>query len=283
MLKSKIKSMKKIVVPIDFSEYSENALKVAASIAKKENTEIVAVHMMGLSLASLTKENSSNIEGMFYIKLTQKRFENFLNKEYLKGLIVHQIVKNYTIFSELDEIANEHNADLIIMGSHGSSGLSEMFVGSNTEKVVRTARTPVLVIKEEAHFNVKKAVFACDFKKESIPAFRKAKSLFEMLDIKANLVYINLSGETYLSTSEIEQRIVTFIINLKDISLKPDEITIYSDYTVEQGIFNYAKKIKADLICLPTHGRSGLAHFFSGSIGEDVVNHSKLPVLTVKI
>lgn len=275
--------MKKIIVPVDFSEYSENALKVAASIARKQGAQIVAVHMMGLSDAVLTKDSSSSMEGMFYVKLSQKRFEEFLDKEYLEGLTVHQTVKNYKVFSELDEVAQEHEAGLIVMGSHGSSGLSEVFVGSNTEKVVRTAQTPVLVIKDDKDFIVSKAVFACDFKEETIPAFHKAMAFFDLLDIETKLVYINLPGEKYLSTKKIEERIVNFIIQLKNVTLGLEEIAIYGDYTVEKGIFNYAQRVKADIISLPTHGRRGLAHFFSGSIGEDIVNHSKLPVLTVKI
>lgn len=275
--------MKKIVVPVDFSDYSEHALKVASNIAKIKSAELVVVHMMGLSDAVLPKDNSNSMEGMFYIKLTQKRFEEFLDKDYLKGVTVHQVVRNYKVFSELDDVAKEHHADLIVMGSHGSSGLSEMFVGSNTEKVVRTADTPVLVIKESLDFDLKTAVFACDFKLESIPAFKKVLHLFNSLNINTKLVYINLPGAPFLSTKEIEQRIVDFIINVKGISLKPEDITIYSDYYVEEGVFNYAKRVKADIISMPTHGRRGLAHFFAGSIGEDIVNHSKLPVLTVKL
>lgn len=275
--------MKKIIVPVDFSEYSERALKVASDIARTQNAELIVVHMMGLSDAVLTKDNSTDLEGMFFIKLAKKRFEEFLDKDYLEDVTVNSIVKNHTVFSELDLVAKEHNADLIVMGSHGSSGLSEMFVGSNTEKVVRTAETPVLVIKDTSNFNVQKAVFASDFKEESVPAFIKVISLFETLNIKTELVYINLPGEGYLSTKEIEQRIVDFIIHLKDINLKPEDITIYADYTVEKGIFNYTKRVKADIISIPTHGRRGLAHLFSGSIGEDVVNHSRLPVLSVKI
>mgnify|MGYP000040812528 CR=1 FL=1 len=275
--------MKTIIVPVDFSTYSENALKVAANIAKTQHAEIVTVHMMGMSDAVISKEDNS-MEGMFHLKLTQKRFEEFLDKDYLEGITIHQTVKNYTIFSELDDVAKEHNGDLIIMGSHGSSGLSEMFVGSNTEKVVRTATVPVLVIKEETNFNAKKAVFACDYKLESIAVFKKATNLFKALGMEVNLVFINLPGESYLSTSAIDQRIVDFLIHLDGQGkILPEDITIYSDYTVEKGIFNYAQKIKADVIGIPTHGRRGLAHFFSGSISEDIVNHSKLPVLTVKI
>ncbi len=275
--------MKTIIVPVDFSTYSENALKVAANIAKTQNADIVTVHMMGMSDAVITKEDNS-MEGMFHLKLTQKRFEEFLDKEYLNDITVHQTVKNYTVFSELDTIAKEHNGDLIIMGSHGSSGLSEMFVGSNTEKVVRTASVPVLVIKEDTNFEAKKAVFACDYKLESIDVFKKATNLFKALGMQVSLVFINLPGEAYLCTAAIDQRIVDFLIHLDGQGkILPEDITIYSDYTVEKGVFNYAKKIKADIIGIPTHGRRGLAHFFSGSISEDIVNHSKLPVLTVKI
>ncbi len=275
--------MKKIIVPVDFSEFSENALKVAATIAKKYNAEIIAVHMLGLSTAVLTKDSSQSMEGMFYVKLAQKRFEEFLDKEFLNNITVHQTVKNYTVFSEIDEVAKEFDAQLIVMGSHGSSGLSEVFVGSNTEKVVRSANTPVLVIKDDASFDVKTAVFACDFRDESVVVFSKAKALFEKLNIEVKLAYINQPGDSFMSTSQIEQRIVNFLVQLKGAPILPEAVTIYSDFTVEKGIFNFAKRVKADLISLPTHGRRGIAHFFSGSIGEDVVNHSTLPVLTFKM
>ncbi|WP_034059206.1 universal stress protein [Lacinutrix jangbogonensis] len=275
--------MKKILVPVDFSEYSDNALKVASEIAKKQNAEIVAVHMLGLSDAVITKEQNS-MEGMFLLKLTQKRFVEFLDKDYLKGITIHQTVKNYKVFSELDDVAKEHNADLIVMGSHGSSGLSEVFVGSNTEKVVRTASVPVLVIKQDNTFNASKAVFACDYRLESLDVYNRITRLFKALDIEVKLLYINLPGEHYLSTNEIEQRITNFLVHLhEDDNTLPEDITIYSDYSVEKGVFNYAKKIKADIIGIPTHGRKGIAHFFSGSISEDIVNHSKLPVITVKM
>ncbi len=275
--------MKTIIVPVDFSIYSENALKVAAQIAKKQHATIIAVHMMGLSDANLIKEDNS-MEGMFYLKLTQKRFSEFLDKDYLEGITVQQTVKNYKIFSELDDVAKEHEADLIVMGSHGSSGLQEVFVGSNTEKVVRTASVPVLVIKNDYEPTSSTAVFACDYKLESLEVFKKAMLLFNLLDIHTKLVYINLPGENYKSTKQIEQQIVDFLVHLdKEDTILPEDVTIYADYSVEQGIFNYAKKVNAGVIGIPTHGRRGLAHFFSGSISEDIVNHSELPVITFKM
>ncbi len=275
--------MKNIIVPVDFSIHSENALKAAATIALKNNATIIAVHMLGLSDAVLTKTGSSDMEGMFYVQLAKKRFDEFLDKDFLNGINVLQTVKNYTVFTELDDVAKEHNADLIVMGSHGNSGITELFVGSNTEKVVRTSQTPVLVIKQDAPFAIQKAVVACDFKTESIEAFTKILNLLHTLNIQPALVYINTSGTEFLSTSELDHRLATFDEVLANSNFNVNNVCVYADYTVENGVFNYAHKIQAQLIALTTHGRQGMAHFFAGSIGEDIVNHSALPVLTVKM
>ena len=57
----------------------------------------------------------------------------------------------------------------------------------------------------------------------------------------------------------------------------------YCDYSVERGVLNYCESIQADLVGIPTHGRKGISHFFMGSIGEDIANHSPIPVITFKL
>ena len=277
--------MKNILVPVDFSDYSKYAMEVAAAIAKKHGASIHVVHMMGLTDAVLTKDESQEVfEAMYHMKLTEKRFDELLSAPYLNGVTVHQNVKNYTNFTEINDVAISCDADLIVMGSHGSTGLKEVFVGSNTEKVVRTASTPVLVIKEHmADFTIDNVVFACDFKTENIDAFKRIRNLINVLGAQMELVYINLPGERFRSSIEIEDRIFKFFAQAGIEDLRPSDVNHYSDYTVEDGIFNYSFSNKADAIAIPTHGRSGLAHFFAGSIGEDVVNHSVLPVLTQKM
>ena len=191
--------MKKILVPIDFSDHSEYALEVAVTLAKRHNTELVALHMMGLSQAVINKEDSKDMmEAMFYMKLAEKRFNEFLDREYLKGVTVHTTVQNYKQFHEIDSVAQEFNCDLIVMGSHGSSGIKEVFVGSNTEKVVRTSEIPVLVIKHKVkEFKMDTVVFASNFDKEAIVVFRKAKKLFDVLGAKLKLVFINTPGDGF--------------------------------------------------------------------------------------
>jgi nucleotide-binding universal stress UspA family protein len=86
-----------------------------------------------------------------------------------------------------------------------------------------------------------------------------------------------------MSTLEIEKKAVNFFTKAEQNLDKMKDVCYVCDYTVEEGVLNCANKIGADLVIVPTHGRKGLAHFFKGSIGEDLANHSTLPVMTFKI
>ncbi|MFC4633123.1 universal stress protein [Dokdonia ponticola] len=278
--------MKKIVVPVDFSNYSEYAIEVASAFAKKYDAEIILLHMLGLSQAVLTKNEEQEVaEAVYYMKLAEKRFQTIESRSFLEGLVVSEIVQNYKNFTDINEVAKEQGADLIVMGSHGSSGISEVFVGSNTEKVVRTSEIPVLVIKEQiSNFTVDRVVFACDFKIENILVYRKAMRFFQQLGAAVDLVYVNVPGTAFKSSTEMDQAANEFLA-IADFQapIRPDEVVFLDGYSIEQAIFDYGKKVCADALAIPTHGRKGLAHFFNGSLGEDIANHAKLPVFTFKM
>ncbi|MCK0178187.1 universal stress protein [Flavobacteriaceae bacterium S0862] len=277
--------MKKIIVPIDFSEHSEYALKTAAKLAKNANAELLVLHMLELSDIILTESDSQQQQkAVFFLKLVEQKFETFLDKEYLKDINVTPIVKHYKVFSEVNDVAKEHDADLIVIGSHGTSGFKEFFVGSNTERVVRNSETPVLVIKNEIKdINFGTAVFATNFEEENVRPYLNATSMFEALGAKLKLLYVNLPNEHFKSSVEIEKKIAEFLITADGNLDKLNDVAYQADYTVEQGVMNYANKVGADIIAIPTHGRKGISHFFAGSIGEDIANHSPLPVITFMI
>ncbi|SHK36751.1 universal stress protein [Maribacter aquivivus] len=273
--------MKKIIVLTDFSNQSEQALKAAADLAKKHKVELLVVHMLELNQAIITSPDGMYIEQtVFLVKLAEKNLKEFLEKPYLEGVTVTPVIKHYKVFSELNAIAKEHDADLIVMGSNGASGFEEMFIGSNAEKVVRNATVPVLVIKGEVtNLSIDRFVFACDFNDDNLPAFQKAKEFAAMLNASMEVVFINTPNDEFLSNRDAYQKINKFLTKANSAQ----QVEIYNDYSVEQGIINYGKTILADAIAIPTHGRKGISHMFNGSIGEDVVNHSRIPVITFKI
>ena len=145
------KNMNKILVPTDFSEQADNALRVASQLAKKYDAEIYLLHLLELPLNQVDAMNSHSDlpEAVFFMKLANKRFKEVLSKDYLEGVTVHETIEFHQAFEGIMETCKSKNIDLIVMGSHGVSGLKEMFIGSNTEKVVRSSEIPVLVIKNK--------------------------------------------------------------------------------------------------------------------------------------
>ncbi|MCA0132157.1 universal stress protein [Winogradskyella alexanderae] len=277
--------MKRIIVPIDFSEQSEFALEAAANLAQKYGSELIVLHMLELSSAILTSNGAAiNDEAVFYLKLAEQKFDAFLDKPYLEGIKVTPIVKHFKVFSEVNDIANEHQANLIVMGSHGASGVKEVLVGSNTEKVVRHSDIPVLVIKHNPILlDFENGVFASDFSEDAIKPYLNARRTFAKLGAKMHLVYVNSPDGNFRSSSEIDKSVSLFLKKADGDLDNLGNVHIVSDYSVEKGILNFANMIGADLIAVATHGRKGLAHFFEGSISEDIANHSTLPVMTFKI
>jgi len=274
--------MKKLLVPTDFSPQAENALKVAAQIAKTQKCDIHLLHILELPLQKVDALSSYNDlpEAVYFMKLARKHFEELLKKDYLKGINIQDHVEFHEIFKGIYHICEKQQIDLVIMGSHGASGFKELLIGSNTEKVVRTSAVPVLVIKKDhAHFKVDNFVFASDFNDESKPPYAKAVDFAKLLQAKIHLLMVNTPNR-FMTTLEAEKRMTAFI---KSVDFKNYTINLYNDETIESGIMNFAQSIDADLIGMSTHGRQGLSHFFNGSISEDLVNHAKRPVITCKI
>tara|TARA_R100001369_G_scaffold9777_1_gene22635 strand:- start:1116 stop:1946 length:831 start_codon:yes stop_codon:yes gene_type:complete len=276
--------MKKIIIPVDFSKQSEYALETAAALAKQHNSELIVMHMLELSESVFSSSSSDrNEETAFMLMVANKEFQTFLDQPYLEGISVTPIIKHHKVLKEVSEVASDVKADLIVIGSRGHSTHDGIFTGSNTEKVVRYSDTPVLVVKskpESVNFN--NIVLATDFSEESISAVKNALEVLNELGTQVTLLHINLPNLNFLSTSEIDERVSKFL-ELENLEDQRKHIAYISDYNVEDGISNYARAVNADALAMITHGRTGLSNFFGGSISEDVVNHTKLPVVTFKL
>ena len=276
--------MKKIIVPVDFSKYSEYALETGASLAKQHNAELIVMHMLEMSESIYSSSTADRgKENAFMLMVANKKFEAFLDKPYLEGINVTPMVKYHKVLKEVAEVAKDVKADLIVMGSRGHSEYDGIFTGSNTEKVVRYSNTPVFVVKSKPKsVNFEHIVLATDFSEDSISAVKNAQETLSKLGKKTTLLHINLPNLNFLSTDEIDEKVSEFLdkakLNKKDIN-----IAHISDHSVEDGVLNYARRNNANAVAMITHGRKGLSHFFGGSISEDIVNHSKLPVITFKI
>ncbi|MCK5814850.1 MAG: universal stress protein [Flavobacteriaceae bacterium] len=276
--------MKKILVPIDFSKQAEYAAQVAAKIAKKTNSELHLLHALELPNSIIDPSSFGNADNspatLLYMKKAQEKFEILTKRYFLKDIKISKSVIFHSAYDGIINESKEQGADLIVMGSQGVSGLEEMLVGSNTEKIVRHSDIPVLVVKNEIEdFELNNIVFASDFNEKDKSTFKKVVSFANIFEAKIHLLKVNTAYDfepTVTSKSKID-------FYLEDSEIKEHSINIYNDLYVEKGILNFARSIKSDLIALNTHGRKGLSNIFNGSVSEDISNHAVQPVVTFKI
>ncbi len=279
--------MKKILVPVDFSKCSEKALHMAAQIARKNGSDIILLHLIDLPSGEIGFMENGTPTGPAAILLMEdarKKFEELLGKDYLEGIKVQDFLDFNKPVEGIAEYAEKHGADLIVMGSHGIGKTAGFFVGSNTEKVVRSSKVPVFVVKKFVpEFNPELIIYASDFKENCHHCFRELLRFSRMFDADIHLLRINKPTK-FLATYESEELIKDFMKkHTSDYPAEKMQPVVYDDYSVPEGIFHYAHEAGADMIALSTHGRQGLWHFLQDSIAEDVVNKSDINILTFRM
>jgi nucleotide-binding universal stress UspA family protein len=274
--------MKKILVPIDFSKPSIYAAKIAAKIAKKTNATVYLIHLIELpsGVIDITSSSSFSIpESMLYLRKTKEKVLEFKKINFPEDMTVEYFIKLNTPFEGIQKYAAKIDVDLIIMGSKGHSEFEEIMIGSNTEKTVRSSKIPVIVVKRDIkNFKLKNLVFASNFKKENKEVFRKFLDFANLFDSKVHLLKINTPSHFEITRNAI-QTVKDFI---KDFHLPKHSINIYNDTSVEEGIVNFSREKKADLIALSTHGRSGISHLFTASVTKNLSKKTLKPMFTIK-
>ena len=274
--------MKKILVPTDFSDCANAAAETAIGLAKQTGGEIDFLHLTSVP-TKWAKLPIETLDGYpEEIRLQIGAAKNELNNLVLKAKHAGVAAKEYMSFNEsVDEIYNhakKHNCDLIVLGSHGSKGVREMFIGSNAQRVLRHAPVPVMVVKNAQPVSaIKNIVFAASFREDVHGAFAEVLKVADALKAGIHLLYINMPY-LFEETKTTVARMKEFAKHYPNKALG---IHIYNAYDEESGIMQFAAEHNIELVVLTTHGKSGWVQLLSPSIAESLVNHSEIPVLSI--
>ncbi|HET7818521.1 MAG TPA: universal stress protein [Bacteroidia bacterium] len=276
--------MKTILIPTDFSECANNALRFAAFMAKKTGATLNLVHVLDVPAVGPQGSSEGTVDDVPYmidvLKATKARMKKLLTLPFMKKVEVMQNIEIGNVTESIMKAAQKHKADLLVMGTHGAKGLQEILIGSTAEKVVRNSHIPVITIKDEiTEPNVEKIVYATDLSDEFESVFPEVERVAKLLGSRIEVVKV-VTRLQFEPTKNTQRMIAKLKRKFKESDFSA---SVYYDYNKQQGIRRYAHSSKADLIALGTHGRHGLSHFFNGSIAEDLVNHSSLPVLTINL
>jgi nucleotide-binding universal stress UspA family protein len=281
--------MKKILVPVDFSDESLNALKYAAAIAKKLGATIKLLNILeapasdSFSPGADGNAVSSSLTDVFVLKLREKnieRIKELANQPEYKGIVTEFKVHIDVIWDRIAKTISEIDAYMVVMGTKGTSNLDDIFIGSNAEKVVRFANVPVLTVRKDASFeDLKDIVLPSNFKERFPKIMAFLKEFSQVMGAKLHLLRINTPG-AFLPTEKSKALISKFA---EDHGIEQFEANVYSDYTEEEGIRDYANYNKMNMIAMMTHGRHGLSRVFTSSIAEEIVNKASIPVLSLNL
>lgn len=286
--------MKKILVPTDFSEQADFALDLARQIALKSDAEIILLNVLDVPGGAAFAGGSGfdvmgapgyadQMDNVYVVQLhdqSKKRLEEITGDNRFQNIKISYKLQMGSPYTHISEEIAENNVNLVVMGTTGASGVEEFLIGSNTEKVVRLAKCPVLTVKEEVNADkIKDIVFASNFIEEQKNVVDELLKLQKLFDAKLHLVKVN-TPSNFESTRKLNREIGDFA---QRYHLANYQIHIYSHELEEEGIIYFSDDIKADMIALATHGRTGIMHLLSGSIAEDVVNHAKRPVWTFRL
>ena len=278
--------MKKIIVPIDFSDQSKQALDFAVEFGSVFGAEITLVHVLELPVSHFSIAGEVNRQAMenFYtgefIKAVHERLEEWKEHASNQGITVKAVMKYGNPFRKISSAISAEAADYIIMGSKGASGLKEFFVGSNAARMIRYAECPVVIVKGETHIkDFKNLVFATDASIEQDAIARSASEIQHSLDLNMHVVKIK-TPYNWLEDSQVKKQLDQFAERNR---LERVTLSASSADFVDEGAIKFAEENNSGMIMIGTHGRTGLGHLIAGSTAENLVNESEIPVMVFKI
>jgi nucleotide-binding universal stress UspA family protein len=291
---------KKILFPTDFSEASNHALPHVVEMSKRFGAEVTMIHVR-----SPYADDPHSEEYQFF---DENRYSSFLERELartsesLSGVPVQSVIRrDVSPASGILEFSDEEKCDIIILGTHGRSGLGRFFLGSVAERVVRHSTIPVLTVapgregyRDNPRYQQILATF--DFSQNSRIAAVRARELADAYGAHLRILYVieqeilpgyyeSWRQQVRLERPELVERARESLLDvLGEHGLQDVEVKVEvgdGDGRVHLDIQRFAVESETDLIVIGTHGLSGVERILLGSTTERIVRIAPCPVLTL--
>jgi nucleotide-binding universal stress UspA family protein len=278
--------IKKILVPIDFSLTSMKALEHAIFMAKKTKGEITLMHV--------TDSMMSGSETFYAAIPRTAEFEAEIRKECEAHLmkLADKIRKEQSVTinvlavsgnprQEIIKAAEKTSADIIVMGTHGTSGVSEFVMGSNTVRVISEAKCPVLSVQQSVDAGVKKILVPFRNKPHSREKVDYAIALGKLSGASIHVLGVDVEHDEEVKDKlNLEAEQIKKIIEGHGLVCETKVIT--GAYLSDE-ILGYAKEIQAGLIVIMADlDRMSVSDFIMGPFAQQIVNHSHIPILSIR-
>lgn len=282
--------MKNILVPTDFSELSENALKMAVDICRKKGSEIYLVnfleHDFGDNYPTLGDTSGDRVsqDDVFQLQLVRKNHSRLSKLAEKHGISVkiHYQVYDEDFADGFKEYIKNKNIDLVVMGTSGEESYEEFFTGNHAEQMIEGATCPVITVKDpytSSTFN--NIIVGLDLEKDGKDNYAQAAAYLndfaETVVGKLHLVHVaglNADKDKIKKSAEELAEMAGF---------RNYTLNINQNDNVEQGLLAYSYAVSADMLVVLTHKEGGLFRLFKKSVAEDLSKKSSRPIMTINL
>lgn len=280
--------MKKILVPTDFSANAKRAVQIGALIARATKGSVTLLHV-NTAIAYTPPLPDYSVPQAFDLEAYRENAAEALHalkKELSETASFAEVpfesrVEEGFLHNAIRRIAEEDGIDLVVMGTKGATGAVEFFLGSNTEKVIRTAPCAVLAVPESARsFEWKQVLLPTTLRPDQARAFEWLAEWQTYFSFEVSVLYLN-DPLGLVSNKAIEEKAneMTTAAGLRKCTVLIGGNT----FNEELAILEVARERHIDVIAMGTHQRQGLSHLLFGSLTEDMANHSDIPVLSIPL
>ena len=294
-----------VLLPTDFSPCANAALHQAVTIAERFQGTVTMLHVVAIHESDPSKIKSIiTSSSLPYEKIITTAEEMLHTKEGMietPVLIEKVLLRGISPTSEILRYAAEHHPDLIVMGTHGRTGIRRLIMGSVAEKIIRLSNSPVMTVrcgkdgKPQGYPNYRSILLPVDFSKASIKALWTASEIARNYGSKLTLLHVaeapDFTGylesddldDEELSNSQIKEAEETLAEFLSKAPLSG--IEVYTRVVFGRPgrkIVEFAHEEDIDLIIIPSHGKSGFEKLLMGSNVNKVVHRASCPVLVLK-
>ena len=271
--------IKRILVPIDFSGDSINALEFAIKFANKLNAKLRLIYI----------KSNKNFDVPFFFKdaevnkVSVESFFDIIIKKYKSKIVVDfdYKIREGKVFKEIVNQAKYDDTDLIIMGTHGVSGFEAYWIGSNAYKVVSNSPCPVITIRNGfMRRGLTKIVMPIDISKSSRQKINYTADLAELYDAEIHIVSVRETKRPM-----IIKRLDNYVSQTKEYLENRNIKVITSDLfgsNITDITIDYAKKVDAELISIMTEQVENASNLWLGRYAQQMVNNSPIPVLSIR-
>ncbi len=286
-----------ILVPTDFSENATSAMDYAVALAKQCSATLHLLHTPVVPTYLLMDLSySPGPEAVTRILNDSQEALDAQAKQLSEAGIEHfTAIREGTAHEVIGAYAKEHDIDLVIMGTHGRTGVVKLMYGSVTERVVKTVHTPIIVVPPGAEEAPRSIVICYDFSGPAKRAAEVAGALHEVFGGPLHLVhsYLDVWGE-YTDRGAVvgeaaEKRREALRLGLNEMLDKDAETLFPTDAEATEvhlvtgdpaeSILRVANDVGATLICAGTTGKSGIERLLIGSVARRLLHDSKVPLL----